>query len=61
MSKTITIIKCEGCGKELIRKEEGEGWNPNGTYTINNQIMKVSYTRCPHCNPKEKKNEDIRR
>lgn len=54
MSKTISIIKCEGCGRELIRKEEGEGWNPNGTYTINNQIMKVSYTRCPHCNPKEK-------
>lgn len=55
MSKTISIIKCEACGRELARKEEGDGWNPNGTFTINTEIMKVNYSLCSHCNPKEKK------
>ncbi len=57
MSKNITIIRCEACGKELYRKEEGEGWNPDGTYTINNQIMKVNYSLCPKCTKGGKKND----
>lgn len=55
MSKNTIIIKCEACGKELVRKEEGESRNPNGVITSNRQIFTVNYTRCSHCNPKDKR------
>lgn len=55
MSRQIIILKCECCGRELGRKEEGETVNPNGVIGNNRQIFTVNQSLCPHCTPKEVK------
>lgn len=55
MSKQITILKCENCGRELGRKEEGESCNSNGLIGYNREVFTVNHSLCPHCTPKEVK------
>lgn len=55
MSRTIKIIECRSCGKELLRKEEGNMLNPNGTVGVNTEIYKVDKRFCDDCDPRRKK------
>lgn len=55
MSRTIKILECRSCGKELLRKEEGNMRNPNGTVGINTEIYKVDERFCDDCDPRRKK------
>lgn len=56
MSKLISIIECSRCGRELMRREEGEYKNPNGSMTCNTQIYRCNPSLCSYCNPGERKN-----
>lgn len=60
MSKLISIIECSRCGKELMRKEEGEYKNPNGSMTCNTQVYRCNPSLCSYCNPGGRRRDKIK-